>query len=143
MTLSSYLTFDGDCADAFQFYKSVFGGDFSAWMTFAEGPPEMGVADNEKSRIMHVSLPVGGSVLMGSDKTSGLGDPLNAGNNFSIHYAAASNEDADAIFAKLSDGGAVTMPMEKTFWNAYFGMCRDKFGVNWMVDHELGDGGAS
>jgi len=137
MTLSPYLTFDGECAAAFDFYKNVFGGDFTMKSTFAEGPPDMGVPEGEKDRIMHVSLPVGDNVLMGSDTTSTHGGPLQVGNNFSISYSAPSREAADRVFAALSDGGETVMAMQDTFWNAYFGLCTDKFGVSWMVNFDL------
>ena len=81
---------------------------------------------------MHVSLPVGDSVLMGSDSTT-FGPPVQVGNNFSISVEAESRERADELIAALSDGGAVTLPMEDQFWGAYFGMCTDRFGINWML----------
>ncbi len=139
MSLNTYLTFDGDCAEAFDFYKSVFGGEFMMVSTFADAPPDMGVKDEEKDRIMHVSLPVGGSVLMGSDTAGGHGPALAKGNNFSIAFTPASKEDADAKFAKLKEGGAETMAMQETFWGSYFGMCTDRFGVQWMVNFPLGE----
>ena len=138
MSLSPYLTFDGNCGDAFDFYKSVFGGNFAVRQTFGDGPPEMGVGDAEKGRIMHVSLPIGDSVLMGSDRAGDHGPPHSQGNNFSISHAPATKADADRIFAKLKEGGAETMPLQETFWNAYFGMCTDKFGVQWMINVDLG-----
>ena len=131
----TYLTFDGDCRQAFEFYRSVFGGDFHVFSTFGEGPEEMDVPDGFKDRVMHVSLPLGNGVLMGSD--NGPGAPaVTAGNNFSISVATGSRAESDDLMAKLSAGGAVTMPLETTFWGAYFGMCTDKFGINWMVVHE-------
>ena len=138
MTLNAYLFFDGQCAEAFDYYKSVFGGDFSAHMTFADGPPDFQYDDAEKGKIMHVSLPVGSSVLMGSDTPKGEGEPPRPANSFSISYDASSREDADRVFAALSKGGVATMPMEETFWNAYFGSCTDRFGVQWMVSFDLG-----
>ncbi len=137
MTLSTYLTFDGDCKEAFDFYKSVFGGDFMACQTFADGPPEMGASEDDKDRIMHVSLPIGDSVLMGSDTMPGYGDPLAKGNNFSISYAPSSKEDADEKFAALKVGGVEKMELQETFWGSYFGMCTDQFGVNWMLNYNL------
>lgn len=134
MTLSTYLTFNGNCKEAFEFYKSVFGGDFAALATFADGPPEMGVSDADKDKIMHVSLPVGDSMLMGSDTTGEHGPPFQQGNNFSISITPKSKAEADDILPKLADGGTVTMPLQDQFWGAYFGMCTDKFGVQWMVN---------
>ena len=137
MALSTYLTFDGNCRDAFEFYRSVFGGEYQVFTTFGEGPDDMGVGDDEKDRVMHVSLPVGDSVLMGSDSSPQFGPPHQVGNNFSISVAAENREQADVLHAGLSEGGAVTMPIEETFWGSYFGMCTDRFGVNWMVSHAL------
>jgi PhnB protein len=135
MSLNIYLTFDGTCEAAFDYYRSVFGGEFAVKQRFSDGPPEMqGVGDHEKNRIMHVSLPVGGNVLMGSDSAGGHADPVVAGNNFSISYTPASRAEADAVFAKLKDGGKETMPMQETFWGSYFGMATDRFGVQWMIN---------
>ena len=138
MTLNTYLFFDGTCAEAFDHYRRVFGGEFTARMTYGEGPPEkVKVPDAERGRIMHVSLPVGGSVLMGSDTASGHGEAPKSTNAFAISYSAASRADADAKFAALQEGGGTAaMPMGDTFWGAYFGMLKDRFGVHWMVSHD-------
>ena len=130
-----YLTFDGDCRQAFEFYRSVFGGDFHVFSTFSEGPKDIEVPEGFKDRVMHVSLPLGSGVLMGSDNGPGA-PPVTAGNNFSISVATGSRAESDDLMAKLSAGGAVTMPLETTFWGDYFGMCTDKFGISWMVVHE-------
>ena len=90
MALSTYLTFDGNCREAFEFYRSVFGGEYQVFTTFGEGPDDMGVGEDEKDRVMHVSLPVGDSVLMGSDSSPQFGPPHQLGNNFSISVAAES-----------------------------------------------------
>ncbi len=141
MTLNIYLFFDGQCADAFDFYKSVFGGAFTRRSTYAEAPPSTdggkSIAPDEMGRIMHVSLPVGASVLMGSDATRAHGGgTFRTADNFAISYSASTRADADAKFAALSAGGAASMPMTDMFWGAYFGMCRDRFGVEWMVNCE-------
>ena len=136
MSLNIYLTFDGNCREAFEFYRSVFGGDFGAFVTFAEGPDDMPVGDDEKDNVMHVSLPIGDSVLMGSDSSS-FGPPVSAGNNFSISIIGQSREHCDEVFAKLSPGGSVTMPLQETFWGSYYGMWTDRFGINWMVNYAL------
>ena len=90
MSLNTYLTFNGNCREAFEFYRSVFGGDYPFLQTFGDAPPEMGVPDAEKDLIMHVSLPVGSSVLMGSDSCSAFGPPAEIGNNFAISIVAES-----------------------------------------------------
>ena len=136
MTVSTYLTFDGNCREAFEFYRDVFGGEFEMLSTFGESPDDMGVPEELKDAVMHVSLPIGNSVLMGSDNAPE-GPPLAVGNNFSLSVEAESRAQADHLLARLSAGGAVTMPMDETFWGAYFGMCSDRFGINWMVVHEL------
>ena len=136
MSLNIYLTFDGNCREAFEFYRSVFGGEFQACQTFADGPDDMAVADDEKDNVMHVSLPVGDSVLMGSDNSS-FGPPLAVGNNFSVSVDGRSREHCDEVFAKLSAGGSVTMSLQETFWGSYYGLWTDKFGINWMVNYAL------
>jgi PhnB protein len=139
--LNPYLNFSGNCEEAFDFYKSVFGGEFLALMRFnevpaeamAEGPP---ITGSEDKKIMHVSLPIGhGTVLMGSDRPAAMG-PTTSGNNFYISINAESEDEATRLFNGLSAGGQVTMPLAKAFWNAYFGMFTDKFGIQWMVNYE-------
>ena len=137
MSLSVYLFFDGNCREVFEFYRSVFGGEFAVIQTFGDGPPDMNVPEAEKDRIMHVSLPIGSTVLMGGDSTSAFGPPPAAGDNFAISVNAESREQCDDLFAKLSEGGTVTMPPQEMFWGAYFGNWKDRFGINWMVNHEL------
>ena len=137
MSLSTYLTFDGNCREAFDFYRSVFGGEFTSFQTFADGPPDMPVPEAEKDRVMHMSLPVGSSELMGSDSASGFGPPVVVGNNFSIAIECKSREHCDELFAGLSAGGTVLMPLQETFWGAYYALWTDKFGVNWMANYTL------
>ena len=139
MSISTYLTFDGNCRQAFEFYRAVFGGDFHVFSTFADSPPDMGVSEAEKSNVMHVSLPIGDSVLMGSDNSSHA-PPVNVGNNFSLSVTAESRENADQLLAALAESGNVTMPMADAFWGAYFGMCTDQFGISWMVVCESASG---
>ena len=151
MSLNPYLTFDGNCREAFGFYRSVFGTEFRVLSTFADAPDDMEVPDADRDKVMHVSLPIGSSVLMGSDRSmreaspsrspaegsNPDGPPLVVGNNFSISLAAQGREESDEIIGKLSDGGAVTMPMQETFWGSYFGTCTDRFGINWMISCDL------
>ena len=136
MNLNAYLHFNDNCREAFEFYRSVFGGDFAIITTFADGPADLPVPEGEKDRIMHVSLPVGPGVLMGSDTTSAFGPPPVAGNNFSISVSADSRDETDRLFGLLSKGGNVAMAPQDMFWGAYFGMCTDQFGVNWMLNCE-------
>ncbi|MDR2221626.1 MAG: VOC family protein [Flavobacteriaceae bacterium] len=135
-TTNTYLTFNGNCEEAFNFYKSVFGGDFTYIGRFGEIPssPEFTVPEEEKNNIMHVSLPIGKSILMGSDTSCGNPTPVVQGNNFSISVATDTKEEADDLFAKLAVGGTITMPIADMFWGDYFGMILDKFGIQWMVN---------
>lgn len=140
-TVNPYLNFNGDCETAFAHYREVFGGDYVIFMRFREMPPDdnLPIRDDEQDRVMHVSLPIGEhAVLMGSDTSASMGE-VNFGNHISISVDADSEADADRLFAGLADGGQIVMPMEKTFWNAYFGMCTDRFGVQWMVGYDYGE----
>ena len=137
MTLNPYLSFNTECREAFEFYRAVFGGEFITLQTFRDAPKELEVNEEDLDRIMHVSLPIGSSVLMGSDVCTSFGPPRVAGNNFSLCYGAETRTHADQVFAKLSDGGKVIMPMEDVFWGSYYGKCIDKFGISWDIisDH--------
>ncbi len=137
MGLNIYIHFNGNCRDAFEFYRSVFGGEFASITTFREGPGEMGIAGDELDDVMHVSFPLGGGILMGSDMPSTFGPPPEQGNNFSISIEPSSREEMDEQFAKISDGGTVTKPVGEMFWGAYFGSCTDKFGINWQFNCSL------
>ncbi len=136
MTLNTYLHFNGNCREAFEFYRSVFGGEFAIMQAMGDGPADMGIPDSEKHLIMHVSLPVGSSVLMGSDVPSQFGPPPVMGTNFAISYASESREKVGALFAKLSEGGKRAMEPQDMFWGAYFASCIDKFGISWMLNYE-------
>lgn len=135
--INPYLMFNGTCEEAFLFYKSVFGGEFPYIGKYKDAPAEEGEVLSEEAlnRIMHVSLPIGNTILMGSDSHPRYGD-VGFGDNFSISINTESTEEADRIFNGLSAGGKVEMPMNKTFWGAYFGMFKDKFGINWMVNFD-------
>ncbi len=139
-TVNIYLSFDGNCEDAFNFYKSVFGGEFSYIGRFGDMPsPDQPIPDSKKDKIMHVGLPISEeTMLMGSDTwESTMKEKFVAGNNFSICVTAQNEEEARRIFAALSADGTVTMPIDKTFWGSLFGMLTDKFGIHWMVDCAL------
>lgn len=136
IVVNPYLNFNGTTQEAFDFYKSVFGGDFSLVQRFKDTPFGEKMADKEKDMIMHIALPVGkGTTLMGTDSLESQGQSLNVGNNFSLTIHTESEEEADKYFNAISAGGQVTMPLEKAFWGDYFGMCVDKFGIQWMVTH--------
>ena len=116
-TVNTYLTFNGNCEEAFYFYKSVFGGEFAYIGRFGEMPPGDGftIAESDKNKIMHVGLPIGSTTLMGSDTGGDWAPTFVQGNNFSVSINADSQDEADQLFKGLSAGGTVTMPMEKTF----------------------------
>jgi PhnB protein len=139
-SVHAYLTFNGNTEEAFNFYKSVFGGEFDYIGKFKDMPPSEDcppMSEEEGNRIMHVSLRIGkDSVLMASDSSEMGGGDVTFGNNFSLSINADSREEADKLFNGLSAGGTVTMPMDNTFWGAYFGMFTDKFGINWMVNFD-------
>lgn len=132
--VNAYLNFNGNTAEAFNFYKSVFGGEFENFQRFSDMPDMEHLSEEEKSRVMHVSFPIGQTMLMGSDTLESMGYAFKTGNNFSLSVDTQSEEEADKIFNALAKGGNVTMPLEKTFWGAYFGMLTDKFGIQWMVN---------
>ena len=139
-TVNVYLTFNGNCEEAFNFYKSVFGGEFPYIGRFKDMPAESGkpLPPEQADKIMHVSLQVSKeTMLMGSDTGGEWASGFTKGNNFSISINTDSKEEADRLFGGLSSGGSVTMPMNKTFWGDYFGMFEDKFGINWMVSHRI------
>ena len=134
--VNPYLTFLGNCEEAFNHYKSIFGGEFSYVGRFGEMPADekYQMPEEDKNKIMHISLPMGnGTVLMGSDTGGEWASQTIVGNNITLSLNANSKEHADELFAKLSDGGKQGMPMNQTFWGDYFGMCTDKFDINWMI----------
>lgn len=138
-TVNVYLNFDGQCEEAFEFYKSVFGGEFSYLGRFNEMPQDENnkLSESDGNKIMHVSLPISAETnIFGSDTIGAWSPKLIQGNNYSISINASSKDEADRLFNGLSAGGQVTMPLENTFWGAYFGMFVDKFGINWMVNFD-------
>ncbi|HOI79338.1 MAG TPA: VOC family protein [Petrimonas sp.] len=131
--LNPYLNFDGTCEEAFRFYKVVFGGEFLGDVHKMKDIPGMEIPEEAKNRIMHVALPVGNDLLMGSDVFPG--QPFIQGNNNYISLFPESREEADRLFGALSEGGEVEMPMADQFWGDYFGSLKDKFGVYWMINY--------
>lgn len=136
-TANVYLNFNGNCEEAFNFYKSVFGGEFPYIGRFKDMPVQDGqpaMLEEMGNQIMHVSLPIGnGTMIMGSDTGAEWAPNFKQGNNFSISLTADSKEEAEKLFNGLSKNGTVTMPLADTFWGDYFGMCIDQFGINWMI----------
>ncbi|MEO6404844.1 MAG: VOC family protein [Ferruginibacter sp.] len=135
-TINPYLNFPGNTEEAFNFYKSVFGGEFLMVQRFKDTPEASRVPDSEKEMLMHIALPVGNNVLMATDALESMGHKITAGSNFSLSIDADSEAEADKLFNGLSEGGQVTVPLAKAFWGAYFGMLTDKFGIQWMVNYD-------
>ena len=135
--VNPYLTFDGNCSEAFDFYRSVFGGEFATVMRFSEMPGGSPIAESLADRVMHIAMPIGTSVLMGSDTMPEMGPPFVPGNNFTVAVGPESEDETRRIFDGLASGGITTMPLNSTFWGALFGMLTDKFGVQWMVNFDL------
>jgi PhnB protein len=130
-----YLNFPGNTEEAFTHYRSIFGGEFSALMRYRDfGENTMGVSDEELDKIAHISLPLGGSTLMGTDVVSTWPAPT-MGTNFYITIEPDSLEEAERLFAALSDGGQIEMELQQTSWAERHGSCTDRFGIRWMVDY--------
>ncbi|WP_026898982.1 VOC family protein [Daejeonella oryzae] len=137
--INPYLNFKGNCEEAFNFYKSVFGTEFLQVSRYNEMPPSEGqpAMEIDGEKIMHISLPISKeTVLMGSDVGGEWLEKTIDGNNIHLSVNTDSEEEANKIFDGLKDGGIVSMPLEKTFWGALFGMMTDKFGINWMVNYD-------
>ncbi len=136
--VSTSFSFPSGTEEAFNFYKGVFGGDFSSlmrWSDMPEMPETPPVSDEDKDNILHIELPIlGGHVLMGSDTPQSMRADLVAGNNIQITLEPDTREEADRIFAALSEGGTVQMPLADMFWGGYYGALTDKFGINWMIN---------
>lgn len=136
-TVNPYLNFAGNTEEAFNFYKSVFGGEFSFLQRFKDTPHAGELPAEEQDKIMHIALPIGENmVLMATDTLESMGQSIHPGDNMSLAMSPDSREDAERYFNALSDGGKVVMPLENMFWGAYFGMLVDKFGIQWMVNFE-------
>lgn len=136
-TINPYLNFEGKTEEAFNLYKSVFGGEFQMVQRFKDTPGGDKLSAEDGVKIMHISLPIGsGNVLMGTDTLESMGQKLNVGDNFSISVTTESVAETDRIFNALAVGGEIIMPLEKTFWSAYFGMLKDRFGIQWLVNYD-------
>ncbi|RQO31134.1 VOC family protein [Taibaiella sp. KBW10] len=138
--INMHINFNGNAEEAFNFYKSVFGGAFTKIVRLKDiSSPEHPIAENDADKIMHIALPIGKNVLMGNDVPESMG-PVNENENRSkISVTAESREEADKIFSGLSAGGAVEVPIGDSPWGSYFAMFRDKFGIEWMVDFDQGN----
>jgi PhnB protein len=136
-TIHPHINFNGNAEEAFNFYKSVFGGEFTKIMRFRDlanaGFP---IAEHEANKIMHISLPIGKSILMANDVPERMGRTNENENRSKIVVSAENKEEAERLFHGLSAGGQIEMPISDSPWGSYFGMFRDKYGIEWMVDFD-------
>lgn len=135
--INPHINFNGNAEEAFTFYKSVFGGEFAKVMRFKDlSSPEFPVAEKEENKIMHIALPIGKNILMGNDVPEFMGKVNENENRSKIAISAESLEEGEKLFSGLSVGGTIEMPFAESPWGSYFGMFRDKFGIEWMVDFD-------
>ena len=136
--LNPYIHFNGNAEEAFNFYKSVFGGEFAMISRFKDlSIPGHPISEHEANKIMHIALPIGkSSVLMASDTPEFMGRQNENENRSKISISVESKEEADKLFNGLSAGGKIEMPIDDSPWGSYFGMFRDKYGIEWMVDFD-------
>ena len=128
------IMFNGNTEDAFNFYKSVFGGEFITLQRMKDIPGDHPMSPEAAEKILYVALPVGNSVIMGMDVPESR-PPINAGNNFMVTLDTSSEEETTRFFNALAEGGNITMPLANQFWGAFFGMVTDKFGIQWMLSY--------
>ncbi len=135
--INVHLNYNGNAEEAFTFYKSVFGGEFAKIMRLKDlASPDFPVDEKDANKIMHIALPIGNNVLMANDVPSSLGTVSENENRSKIAVSAESKEEADKLFNGLSAGGTVEMPIQDSPWGSYFGMFRDKYGIEWMIDFD-------
>jgi PhnB protein len=141
-TINPYINFNGNAEEAFNFYKSVFGGEFVTLVRFKDMPsnPEFTISESEAEKIMHIALPIGKhNVLMANDVPEFMGRVNENENRSKIAVSAESKEEADKIYNGLSVGGNIEMPIADSPWGSYFAMFRDKYGIEWTVDYDPKD----
>lgn len=135
--INPYINFNGNAEEAFNFYKAAFGGEFATIMRFKDMPSsEHPISEKEADKIMHIALPIGGNILMGNDVPEFMGKVNELEHRSKISISAESKEEADRLFKALSAGGSVEVPMDDSPWGSYFGMFRDKYGIEWMIDFD-------
>ena len=133
--INPYINFNGNAEEAFNFYKSVFGGEFAMVMRFGD-MPNPNIPESENNKIMHIALPIGKNVLMGNDVPEFMGRVNEKENRSKIAISAESKEEADNLYNGLSVGGQIEMPIADSPWGSYFAMFRDKYGIEWTVDFD-------
>ncbi len=135
--INPHINFNGNAEEAFTFYKSVFGGEFTKIIRFKDiSSAEFPVAENDANKIMHIALPIGKNILMANDIPEFMGQVNENENRSKISISAESKEEANRLFIGLSTGGNIEMPIADSPWGSYFGMFRDKYGIEWMVDFD-------
>lgn len=135
--INPHINFNGNAEEAFNFYKSVFGGEFTKIMRFKDlASPEFLVAEKEANKIMHIALPIGQNILMANDVPESMGKTNENEHRSKISISTESREEADKLFKELSAGGNIEFPIGESPWGSYFGMFRDKYGIEWMVDFD-------
>lgn len=135
--VNPYLNFNGTTEEAFNFYRSVFGGEFLTLQRFKDTPEADRIQQTDRDKIMHVALMIAnGTILMGTDALESMGHPLIVGNNFFMSISAESEQEAEKYFDQLSVGGRISVPLKKTFWGAYFSIFTDRFGIQWMINYD-------
>ena len=135
--INPHINFNGNAEEAFTFYKSVFGGEFANIIRFKDiSSPEWPVPENEANKIMHIELPIGNNFLMANDVPESMGRTNENENRSKIYIIAESREEADKLFNGLSEGGSGEMPIADSPGGSYFGMFRDKYGIEWMIDFD-------
>lgn len=135
--INPHVNFNGNAEEAFNFYKSAFGGEFQRIVRFKDlSSEEFPVDESEADKIMHIALSIGHNTLMGNDVPAFMGKVDENENRSKISVSAESREEADRLFQVLSAGGTVEVPIDDSMWGSYFGMFRDKFGIEWMVNFE-------
>lgn len=135
--INPHINFNGNAEEAFTFYRSVFGGEFATILRFREmSGPGFQVSEKEANKIMHIALPIGKNVLMANDVPESMGRTNENENRSKISVSAESREEADRLFNGLSAGGQIEVPIGESPWGSYFGMFRDKYGIEWMVDFD-------
>lgn len=136
-TINPYINFNGNAEEAFTFYKSIFGGDFSKMIRFKDiASPEFPVPEKEANKIMRIVLPIGKNVLIANDVPESMGRVNERENRSKISISADSREEADRLFNGLSEGGEVEVPLSPSPWDSSFAMFRDKFGIEWTVEFD-------
>ena len=133
--LNPYLNFNGNTEEVFNFYRSVFGGEFVMVSRFGDTPGCEEMPEEEKNGIMHIALQVGNNIIMGTDVPKSM-KQVTAGTNISLCLSVDSREEADRVFNLLAEGGDASMPMADMFWGAYYGMLTDKFEIQWMISYD-------